>query len=141
MIYNHSLSLLFVRLLLGIILFWQGWGKVFQWGLDNVYSNHFASFEVTFLPTWLIKFTAYFTSYGELIGGALLILGLFRKWTYLGIVIILITVAFGHGLKDYIWDLSHVMFRAILLFPLLFFPLVRDSYSIDEYFIEKRKKN
>lgn len=110
-----SYTLLFTRLLLGIVLFWQGYGKVFNWTVDGVYASGFASYQDTFLPTFLLKFTAYFTSYGELIAGVLLVLGLLRKVSYATVALILLIVSFGHGLQTPIWDMQHVLIRTALL--------------------------
>ena len=134
---QQALALLFCRLLLGLIFFWQGFGKIFTWGVQNVYSNVFSAYEETFLPIWLLKFTAYFTSYAELICGLFLILGLFRKQTYLILVSVLLIVALGHGIKDPIWSLDHVMFRAAPLFLLLWIPREKDIYSLDNRFFTK----
>ena len=133
---NINIPLLFTRLLLGLILFWQGFGKVFTWGFDNVYKS-FEAYQDTFLPTFILKFSAYFTTYGELIFGLLLILGLFRKYTYLGIALILLIVAFGHGLQSPIWDLQHVFIRSVFLIFLMMLPLEKDTYALDSYFKNK----
>jgi uncharacterized membrane protein YphA (DoxX/SURF4 family) len=131
---SRAMGVLGLRCLIGIIFFWQGFGKVFEFGVDNVYHNFFTAgmgLQETFLPVWLLKFTAYFTSYAELIGGALLILGFFRYWTYVMMALVLLIVSFGHGLVEPIWDLQHVVFRAILLFPLFFFPREWDRWNLD----------
>ena len=123
---------LFARLMLGLILFWQGYGKVFKMGVDKLYAGAFKSYEETFLPTFVVKFTAYFTSYGELIFGALLILGLFRKVSYFGIGLILIIVTFGHGLQAPIFDLQHIFVRsAFLVFIAMTFE--KDSLNVDQF--------
>ena len=130
----------FVRLLLGIIFLMQGYGKVFTWGMTNLYENGFKSYEATFLPTFLIKFTAYFTSYGELIGGLLLILGLFRKQAYLILAAILLIVSFGHGLQSPIWDLQNVFVRAVFLVFLMMIPMKADTFSLDNLIKSKGTK-
>ncbi len=134
---NINIPTLFSRLLLGLILFWQGFGKVFTWGVNNVYENGFKSFEETFLPTFILKFTAFFTAYGELLFGLLLILGLFRKYAYFGIALILLIVSFGHGLQSPIWDLHHVFVRSAFLIFLMMIPLDKDTYALD-HLVKKR---
>jgi len=136
---NIKVSVLFARLLLGLILFWQGFGKIFSWSLTNVYENGFKSFEATILPEFVLKFTLYLTSYGEFICGILLILGLFRKQSYYVIALILLIVAFGHGLQSPIWDLQHVFIRSVFLIFLMMMPLKKDTFSLDNY-INKRNK-
>lgn len=129
---DKKFAVLFARLLLGLILFWQGFGKVFNMGVENLYNGGFKAYEETFLPTFIIKFTAYFTSYGEFIFGALLLLGLFRKYTYYGIGLILLIVSFGHGLQTPIWDTQHVLVRSIfLVFIAMTFD--KDTIALDHY--------
>jgi uncharacterized membrane protein YphA (DoxX/SURF4 family) len=127
----QTAGMFFIRTLLGIIFLMQGYGKVFTIGVGRVYEMFFKPFETTFLPKWLIISTAYYTSYIEMIGGFLLIIGLFRKYTLYLLAIDLLIVSFGHGLMEPIWDLSHVMPRAILLAALMLLPSERDKWSAD----------
>ncbi len=127
----RSVGMLFIRALLGIILFMQGFGKVFTIGIAQVYDMFFKTYEDTFLPIWLILTTAYYTSFIELIGGAFLVIGLFRKYTLYFIVADLLIVSFGHGMIQPIWDLQHVMPRSILVVALLLLPQEWDCWSLD----------
>jgi uncharacterized membrane protein YphA (DoxX/SURF4 family) len=127
-----QIVVLFVRLLLGLIFFWQGFGKVFTWGIDAVYNNSFKPFEDTFLPEFILKSTVYFTSFVEFLGGFLLIIGLFRKQVYYLFAFVLLIVAFGHGLQSPIWDLQHVFIRSVLLvFLMMLFD--KDSLNLDRF--------
>jgi putative oxidoreductase len=129
---NRSIAVLIIRMLLGLIFLMQGFGKVFTFGVENVYNADF--FYGTYkdlLPGLIIKVTAYYTSYIELIGGLLLILGLKTSYTLFALSSVLIIVTFGHGLAEPIWDLSHVMWRAIPLVSLLLLPKQWDKFSMD----------
>jgi uncharacterized membrane protein YphA (DoxX/SURF4 family) len=130
--YRKAFGVLFLRLLIGVIFFMQGYGKVFQYGLGNVYATAFEAYE-TILPVSILKTTLYFTSYAELLGGLLLILGFYRNYAIILLSTILIVVSFGHGLMQPIWDLQHVVFRALLLFPLYFLPSRWDIFHLDNY--------
>ncbi|RFC54737.1 DoxX family protein [Brumimicrobium aurantiacum] len=135
---NKIIGVFTLRMLLGLIFLMQGFGKIFSWGMDNVINAPF--FKGTFediLPAYLINITAYYTSYIELIGGALLVLGLKTNYALYALASVLIIVTFGHGLAEPIWDLSHVMYRTILLVALLMIPRTWDKLSID-YLIEKK---
>lgn len=123
----------FARSLLGIIFLMQGFGKVFTIGVSKVYEMFFKEFESTFLPNWLIVSAAYYTSYVELIAGFFLIIGLFRKYSLFLLAIDLLVVSFGHGLMQPIWDLQHVMPRAILLTVLLLLPNEWDEWNMDRF--------
>jgi len=129
---NRPIAVLTTRLILGFIFFMQGFGKVFTWGVENVYKADF--FYGTFkdlLPDFIIQSTAYYTSYIELIGGFLLILGLKTNYALFALSSVLIIVTFGHGLIEPVWDLSHVMYRTILLVSLLLLPKGWDTLSAD----------
>ncbi|HZH86727.1 MAG TPA: hypothetical protein VFD77_05380 [Brumimicrobium sp.] len=56
-------------------------------------------------------------------------------------VSVLIIVTFGHGLAEPIWDLSHVMYRTILLLTLLILPKEWDKLSVDYLLTKKSSKN
>jgi len=127
----QAAGLFFIRVLLGIIFLMQGYGKVFSLGVNKVYEMFFKSFETTFLPKWLILSTAYYTSYIETIGGFLLIIGLYRKYALYLLAVDLLIVSFGHGLMEPIWDLSHVIPRAILLAALFLLPAGWDKWNAD----------
>ena len=138
---NKKIGTLTLRLLLGFIVLMQGFGKVFTWGVENVYNMSF--FKETYepyLPDFIIYATAYYTSYVELIAGALLVIGLKRDYALYAMASVLVIVTFGHGLSEPIWDLSHVMYRAILLITLLLLPKDWDQFSVD-YIISKSKRN
>lgn len=134
---NQHVGILTIRLLLGFIFLMQGIGKVFKFGVENVYQNYFYSSYKELLPEFLLKFTAYYTSYVELIGGFLLVIGLFRNYVLYALASVLVIVTFGHGLIEPIWDLSHVMYRAILLIALLLLPDYWDRFSLDEIIRKK----
>jgi uncharacterized membrane protein YphA (DoxX/SURF4 family) len=130
-------AFLFLRVLLGVIFCMQGYGKIFVFGMDNMYTSFFAGYEKE-LPRWLVKATAYYTSYMEWIGGMLLIAGLFTKQVLYLLAIVLVAVSFGHGLKEPIWDLSHVFPRTVLLAALLILPATWNRWSADAWLFTKR---
>jgi len=134
---NRQIATLSIRLILGLIFFFQGFGKVFTFGMDAVYQNFFSSTYKEILPEFLTIATAYYTSYIELIAGFLLIIGLKRDYALYALASVLILVSLGHGLVDPIWDLSHLMYRTILLISLLLLPKQWDILSID--YLLKRK--
>jgi len=129
---NKSIAMLIIRLILGFIFLMQGIGKVFKWGVENVYNMDF--FYDTYkdlLPDFIIHATAYYTSYIELIAGLLVVLGLKRDYALYLLASVLVIVTFGHGLAEPIWNLSHVMYRTILLVTLLILPREWDKFSMD----------
>ena len=138
---NRPIGVLTVRLILGLIFLMQGFGKVFTWGVENVYNMDF--FYDTYndiLPDYVIKATAYYTSYIELIAGLLVVIGLKKNYALYLLASVLVIVTFGHGLIDPIWDLSHVMYRTILLVALLLLPQDWDRFSVD-YILKNKNSN
>jgi len=129
---NKTIAVLTLRLILGFIFLMQGFGKVFKWGVENVYQmDFFYGRYKDLLPEFIIHATAYYTSYIELIAGLLVVLGLKRDYALYALASVLVIVTFGHGLADPVWDLSHVMYRTILLVTLLVIPREWDKFSID----------
>jgi uncharacterized membrane protein YphA (DoxX/SURF4 family) len=137
---NKAVAVLTIRLILGFIFFFQGFGKVFNWGVEALYKmDFFFPTYQDYLPSVIIKATAYYTSYVELIAGFFLLLGLHTKYALYFLATVLVIVTFGHGLVDPIWDLQHVMYRLMLLVALLILPASWDKYSVDGFL--NRNKN
>lgn len=135
---NQIIAITTLRLLLGFIFFFQGFGKVFTWGVEKVYHmDFFLPMYKDLLPEWLIHLTAYYTSYVELVAGFLVVIGLKRDYALYSLASVLVIVTFGHGLAEPIWDLSHVMPRTILLAALLLLPKEWDKYSLDFWMSKK----
>lgn len=137
---SRAAAAFFTRALLGLIFMMQGYGKIFTYSVPTVYHNFFEDFEKTFLPKWLILTTAYYTSYVELICGFLLIIGLFRKCALYLLAIDLLVVSYGHGLLEPIWDLQHVIPRAILLIAILLIPSQWDKWNLDNLFFPQKSE-
>jgi uncharacterized membrane protein YphA (DoxX/SURF4 family) len=137
---DKIVALATLRLVLGFIFLMQGFGKVFTWGVEKVFHmNFFYDTYKNLLPTSLIWITAYYTSWVELIGGFLVVIGFKRDFALYALALDLVIVTFGHGLAEPIWDLSHVMPRTILLVALLLLPRDWDRFSLD-YLLSRRKK-
>ena len=137
---SKAAGIFFIRFLLGIIFLMQGYGKIFTIGSSKLYDMFFKVFETTFLPKWLIVSAACYTSYVEMICGALLLIGLYRKYALYLLAADLLIVSFGHGLMEPVWDLSHVMPRAMLLAALLLLPQEWDTWNIDSIVHKKHRQ-
>ncbi len=90
-----SCSPVFLRVALGIIFLWHGWDKVFRTGIEGV-SGFLSS-----LGFPMATLFAYILSYGEIIAGILLILGLFTyvaaKYAAIVAFVAFVTVHMGNG--------------------------------------------
>jgi uncharacterized membrane protein YphA (DoxX/SURF4 family) len=128
----HESALFFIlRVTLGILFLFQGIDKVFKLGIPKVTSTFQAQLGTVKLPRWILFLAATYTSYIELIGGILLIVGLFKYYTLylLGLDLILVTIAFS--LIQPVWDMKFVWPRLILLGILLYLPAQWDGISLD----------
>jgi putative oxidoreductase len=135
---NQQIAVLTLRLLLGFIFLMQGYGKIFTYTVEGVHKMMFATETYANFPDFLLLGTAYYTSYVELLGGLLLVLGLKRDYALYALASVLVIVTFGHGYAEPIWDLSHVTYRSIPLIALLLLPSQWDRFSID-YYINNKK--
>ena len=136
---NRSWALLFARLVLGLIFFMAGFWKVFQLGPLQHARKYFLPFADTFLPVWSLWTTGVVIPFVELIGGALVILGLRTREALIALGFVLAIVTFGHLLKEPLYEFhTHVIPRLALLLFVLMLPREDDRFSVD-YLIAKKK--
>lgn len=136
---NRSWALLFARLVLGLIFFMAGVGKVFQLGPLEHARKYFLPFADTFLPVWSLWAAGVTVPIVELIAGALVILGLRTRAALVALGVVLVVVTFGHLLKDPLFNFSgHVIPRLGLLLFLLWCPREDDKFSLD-YVLKRRR--
>src|SRR2546429_5286386 len=138
---NRSWALLFARLVLGLICLMAGVWKVFQLGPLNHARKYFLPFADTFLPVWSLWATGVVIPFVELIGGALVILGLRTREALIALGFVLAIVTFGHLLKEPLYEFhTHVIPRLALLLFVLVLPRADDLFSL-EYFLARREAN
>ena len=134
-------AVLFARLVLGLIFFMAGVGKVFQLGPVEHARKYFLPFADTFLPVWSLWFVGATVPFVELLAGGLLILGLRTREALIALGAVLVIVTFGHLLHDPLFNFSgHVIPRLALLLFLLWCPRELDRYSLD-WWLERRRLN
>jgi uncharacterized membrane protein YphA (DoxX/SURF4 family) len=125
-------AVLFARLVLGLIFFMAGVGKVFQLGPIEHARKYFLPFADTFLPVWSLWFVGVTVPFVELLAGGLLILGLRTREALIALGAVLVIVTFGHLLHEPLFNFSgHVIPRLALLLFLLWCPSELDRYSLD----------
>lgn len=127
----ESAAIFFARVLLGILFALQGYDKVFSMGIKTVVKTIQPSYSKARLPYPLIISAAVFTSFAELIGGLLLIVGLFKYYALYILGIDLIIVFIGMSLLDPVWKMDIVFPRTLLLLFILIFPADYDVFSLD----------
>ncbi|MBL0097264.1 MAG: DoxX family protein [Bacteroidetes bacterium] len=121
----------FIRVVAGILFFFQGYDKVFHIGIQGVINTVGPSYRAKGFPAFSVKLISYLTSWIELVGGLLLIVGFL---TYPAIYILgidLIIVIFGMSILEPVWDMKLVFPRLVLLSVLLLLPEGVDLISLD----------
>lgn len=128
----HEIAAAFVaRVFLGLLFFFQGYDAVFNVKIRNVIETYESSFANKGIPRFLTVCGSWFTSYVELVCGALLIFGLFEypSLFLLGINLIVASIAFG--ITSPLWDMRFAFPRLILVLFLLVIPHEWNAWSLD----------
>ncbi len=119
------------RVFLGFLFFLQGYDKVFRIGVKQVVETVHAPLAAKGIPGIFSKTGAYFTSYIELICGALLIMGFVKYYCLYLLGFDLLFAAIAFGIVEPVWDMKHIFPRLALLIFLLIIPSQWDVISVD----------
>tara|TARA_R110002111_G_scaffold144066_1_gene210224 strand:+ start:256 stop:678 length:423 start_codon:yes stop_codon:yes gene_type:complete len=122
---------LMLRVILGSLFFFQAYDKIVRIGLEENFQIYREACESKKVPLWFMKISVFLSSYIELIGGFLLIVGLFKSYTMLFLGIDLMMVSIGFGYLQGLWDMRHVFPRIVLLSLLYLIPEGQDLWSIE----------
>lgn len=132
-------AIFFARMVLGLIFFMAGVWKVFVLTPSGHVRRFFLPFEHTFLPVWSLWVVGSIIPFVELIGGGLMMLGLFRKAASLGLGAVLVIVTFGHLLENPLYAFhEHVIPRLALLLFVLVMPWNEDALAADDMLARRR---
>jgi uncharacterized membrane protein YphA (DoxX/SURF4 family) len=134
LVQHHEIAAVFIaRVFLGLLFFFQGYDAVFHVKVKYVIQAYENSFANKGIPRFLTVCGAWFTSLVELIGGFLLITGLFQYTVLylLGIDLIIASIAFG--ITTPMWDMKFVFPRLVLLIFLLVIPPSYQVWSLDHF--------
>ena len=134
MLHNESIAFLVIRVILGVLFFAQGYDKIFNVKIAGVIQTFRTPMQKRNVPDFLLVGSAYYTSIVELIGGLMLIVGLFKSYVLLALGIDLIMVVAAFSIIKPMWDMQFVFPRLMLLAALLIMPVWWDVYSLDHYF-------
>lgn len=129
--YHYTVASLIARVFLGCLFFFQGYDAVFKVKIKNVIGTFEDAFSQKGIPKFLTVLAAWFTSCTELIGGILLIVGLFEYPALYLLGLNLIVAAIGFGINTPVWDTRHVFPRLALIIFLLVVPQSWNSASLD----------
>lgn len=130
-LHHEAIAVLTARVFLGILFFFQGYDAVFKVKVSGVIDAYENSFANNRIPKFLIISGSWFTSYVELIGGILLITGLFESQILILLGADLIIASIGFGIITPMWDMRFVFPRLALLIFLTVVPPSWNLYSLD----------
>ncbi len=129
-----SIAILTVRILAGVLFFFQGYDKVFNVGVQQVKNTMNATLTGKNIPDVMIGFASYFTSWVELICGFLLIIGFFKFFASYLLCMDLMIISIGFSLAKPMWESVHIFTRLALILFILITPPSWDVISFDYLF-------
>lgn len=139
---NQIVAVFIVRVFFGIVIFLQGYDKVFKLGINQVIKTfEYPLKAIKPLPHAILTAGVLYTSFVELIGGLLLIIGLVKHFTLYFIALDFIVASIGFGIMNPMWDMQHVFPRFLLLVALLIMPSQWDVISADHFITISNIKN
>ena len=127
---NRSVALLIIRLIAGILFFFQAYDKIFKLGVKNVIWTFRESLSGTFLKGGILASAVYASSYLELGFGALLMTGIYKSYVLYILGIDLLIVALVFSLIKPMWDMQFFFPRLILITILLLCPPEWDQFTL-----------
>ncbi len=129
--FHQAFVYLMLRVIFGSVFFFQAYDKIFRIKLQNVCYEVYQGSKRRRIPDWFSDVSIYISSYLELTGGFLMVLGLFTlPLLYaFGLHLMMIFVAFGY--LQGIWDMKHVFPRLAILVLLLLLPWEWNTFSLD----------
>ena len=134
--YHEIVAVVIARVFLGLLFFFQGYDAVFNVKIKHVVQTYQASFSHHGIPKFLLVGASWFTSCTALIGGFLLIVGLFEYSVLYLLGINMIIASIGFGINTPMWDLRFVFPRLLVLLFLLLVPQGWNVWSFDYLFFK-----
>lgn len=129
----EAMAVLLVRVFTGILFFFQGYDKIFRMGLKTTYDTVMPSYQKAGIPSGMTRGFIFLTSWIELIGGILLILGLLKYAALYALGADLLIVALSMSILNPMWDMQYIFPRLLLVLFLLIFPSSLDIIALDHF--------
>lgn len=129
--YNEQVAAFAARVFLGLLFFFQGRDVIFKIGVKTVINTYQYDFANKGIPKFMTSFALVFNAYVQLIGGLLLIVGLFQYPALYLLALHLLITAFGFSFNEAMWDVKHVWPRFVLILFLLAIPSSWQKFSLD----------
>lgn len=135
--YHEVAATFLARIFLGLLFFFQGYDTVFNVRIKNVIYTYNRTFLNKGIPKFITIWASWFTSCSSLIGGLLLVIGLYEYFALYVLGINLLISAIGFGIHTPMWDTRFVFPRLILIIFLLIVPTTWNLWSLDHLFFSE----
>lgn len=132
---SRAWGVLFARLVLGLMFFQGALWRVFGIGPAEHARRFFVDpYGDSFLPEWALWVAGVGVPFAELVGGGLVVIGLWRLQGLVLIGSVLVLVTFGHLVAEPLFSISgHIFPRLSLVILLLLLPDEWDRFSVDAW--------
>jgi putative oxidoreductase len=137
---SRAWGVLLPRVVLGLVFLQGALWRVFVLGPTEHARRFFVGpYADTFLPEWALWVAGVGVPFAELVGGALVLVGMWRTPALVLLGSVLVVVTFGHLVAEPIFAFNaHVMPRLFLVTFLLLAPREWDRFSVDEWSTRRR---
>ncbi len=129
--YHEVAATFLARVFLGSLFFFQGYDAVFNVKIKNIIYTYNRTFLNKGIPKFITVWASWYTSCSSLIGGVLLVIGLYEYLALYILGINLLISAIGFGIHTPMWDTRFVFPRLLLLTFLLIVPAEWNLWSLD----------
>ncbi len=130
----------FSRVMAGLLFGMAGWYKVFVMGAGAHAQKLFVEgYADSWIPAWLLYATGYVIPLVELVVGWALVAGWRRRESAIVLGFLLLTVLYGHALKEPFFDVTtHILPRFLLLVPVFLWDETVDRFSVDGLLVRSK---
>jgi len=129
----RSLAILLLRIFIGWLFFVQGFDAAFRIGIRNAIQSYSFEFMKKGIPLWMLYVLGYLLFVSQLVGGILLIAGIYKFLAALVLCLNLLIASIGFSLVNPVPDLKHIYPRFLLLVVLLLIPPDWDPYLFSNW--------
>jgi len=126
---------MFARMIVGILFFMAGWWKCFTLTpMAHARGAFVEGYADTWIPALLLWGLGLAIPVGELVAGALLIVGWRTREALVTIGFILLMVTYGHTLDEPLYSIQgHILPRGLLMLIALVLPSEEDKLTVDSW--------
>lgn len=129
--YTRAVGWLLLRATAGILFFFQGYDKLFKVGIMNAAEAFDGSFHNGIRSRPFLRGLLALSSFVEMCGGVLLVLGLWRQVGAIFLGLDLIAVALVFSASNPMWDMQYYFPRFSMIVAILMLSPASDRFCLD----------